>query len=538
MKIYQINGCKISDDPSLLSKVYKMNEELSNELTVLLSQATDADQKSIEKKFRKLSKKFPGIPQVRFFLAYSLSVQGKIEEFVSILEELIRDRPDYFPARILLAEKYISDINLGKVKELLGEDFDLRTFNPNREVFQIDEALGVFKIAVLYYCLTQNYDKALKFISFMDELDPEHPDTISIHNLFDSIMADLEEGNFGDITDEEDDLSADEGQSEFNRKPARPDFVFPMMQFFYQNGFEIPAGFLNSFMKCDRDICRQDLNLMLLDGLRRLDYFYSGRNKNENSLFVLHALYLLAEMEMTESLENVLSFFEVDEEVLGFYLGDHLTETIWQVFFKLGKNRIELLRHFMFNSENYAFARLTVSEALVQIALHYPEKRQDVLAIYQDLLNLFLEPKSDSEILSDSMFLVYFDISTARFFELDGLVESCFNKGLYDPVEFESFQDYLDLRLSDTNGGIKYPIPIGELYEYLNKTFGSPGDDDENFDDYDDYEDDFDEDVKTTEDLGIFKTYSTPLNVEKIGRNDPCSCGSGKKYKKCCGKGN
>jgi len=22
----------------------------------------------------------------------------------------------------------------------------------------------------------------------------------------------------------------------------------------------------------------------------------------------------------------------------------------------------------------------------------------------------------------------------------------------------------------------------------------------------------------------------------KIGRNDPCTCGSGKKYKKCCGK--
>jgi SEC-C motif-containing protein len=23
---------------------------------------------------------------------------------------------------------------------------------------------------------------------------------------------------------------------------------------------------------------------------------------------------------------------------------------------------------------------------------------------------------------------------------------------------------------------------------------------------------------------------------DKIGRNDPCPCGSGKKYKKCCGK--
>lgn len=26
------------------------------------------------------------------------------------------------------------------------------------------------------------------------------------------------------------------------------------------------------------------------------------------------------------------------------------------------------------------------------------------------------------------------------------------------------------------------------------------------------------------------------LTPEKIGRNEPCSCGSGKKYKKCCGK--
>jgi preprotein translocase subunit SecA len=26
------------------------------------------------------------------------------------------------------------------------------------------------------------------------------------------------------------------------------------------------------------------------------------------------------------------------------------------------------------------------------------------------------------------------------------------------------------------------------------------------------------------------------VNENKVGRNDPCTCGSGKKYKKCCGK--
>jgi len=30
------------------------------------------------------------------------------------------------------------------------------------------------------------------------------------------------------------------------------------------------------------------------------------------------------------------------------------------------------------------------------------------------------------------------------------------------------------------------------------------------------------------------KRTSSPKQVAKIGRNDPCSCGSGKKYKKCC----
>jgi preprotein translocase subunit SecA len=29
---------------------------------------------------------------------------------------------------------------------------------------------------------------------------------------------------------------------------------------------------------------------------------------------------------------------------------------------------------------------------------------------------------------------------------------------------------------------------------------------------------------------------SPKKDSDKIGRNDPCPCGSGKKYKKCCGK--
>ena len=38
----------------------------------------------------------------------------------------------------------------------------------------------------------------------------------------------------------------------------------------------------------------------------------------------------------------------------------------------------------------------------------------------------------------------------------------------------------------------------------------------------------------------IYKEYkqSLQVHVEHVGRNDPCPCGSGKKYKNCCGKNN
>jgi len=45
------------------------------------------------------------------------------------------------------------------------------------------------------------------------------------------------------------------------------------------------------------------------------------------------------------------------------------------------------------------------------------------------------------------------------------------------------------------------------------------------------------EERKTFENQGD-EVERKPIRVEKkVGRNDPCPCGSGKKYKKCCGKG-
>lgn len=41
---------------------------------------------------------------------------------------------------------------------------------------------------------------------------------------------------------------------------------------------------------------------------------------------------------------------------------------------------------------------------------------------------------------------------------------------------------------------------------------------------------------KRAEITKAYKKSKTVVKGQKIGRNDPCPCGSGKKYKKCCGR--
>jgi len=35
---------------------------------------------------------------------------------------------------------------------------------------------------------------------------------------------------------------------------------------------------------------------------------------------------------------------------------------------------------------------------------------------------------------------------------------------------------------------------------------------------------------------GRMRSHDPIVRGPKVGRNDPCPCGSGKKHKKCCGK--
>jgi hypothetical protein len=65
-------------------------------------------------------------------------------------------------------------------------------------------------------------------------------------------------------------------------------------------------------------------------------------------------------------------------------------------------------------------------------------------------------------------------------------------------------------------------------------------DEDDDFDEDDDDLDLFDSDLSPSSLPSLLDPYDPPVEQPyiappKVGRNDPCPCGSGKKHKKCCG---
>ncbi|MFQ5486674.1 MAG: DUF1186 domain-containing protein, partial [Desulfobacterales bacterium] len=106
---------------------------------------------------------------------------------------------------------------------------------------------------------------------------------------------------------------------------------------------------------------------------------------------VVHALYLLAHLKSEKSLALILEFLAQKQEIVDFWLSDFVSDEIWEVLFLLGKNQLQRLEGFILDQHKNVFSRLAVCTAIVQIALHYPAKKQKAIHIFRQLLNLKCE---------------------------------------------------------------------------------------------------------------------------------------------------
>ena len=154
--------------------------------------------------------------------------------------------------------------------------------------------------------------------------------------------------------------------------------------------------------------------------------------------------------------------------------------------------------------------------------MYYPESKQEVSNWYRDIFEYFISNKDDDSIIDVGLIgLMLCNVSTLNLVELAPIVYFLYENDLVDcsvigeGEVFELNRNILDGKRKIRSIFDKYNLVVGGRTNFANHG--------EREDFYPDeyYDDNFEQRI---------------LSEPKIGRNDPCFCGSGKKYKKCCGK--
>lgn len=133
--------------------------------------------------------------------------------------------------------------------------------------------------------------------------------------------------------------------------------------------------------------------------------------------------------------------------------------------------------------------------------------------------------------------VIYKDVLANKKTVISGVVSQLAASYDVRPVIFMGFLDGIltsltnEIKLEeiDENSEISLHIDFAELFKNMLKADA----------DYlytlEEWMDIFDEE-KQKELVDEYRRSRTVVKEAKIGRNEPCPCGSGKKYKKCCGK--
>jgi hypothetical protein len=320
----------------------------------------------------------------------------------------------------------------------------------------------------------------------------------------------------------------------------KPTFNHSEINALYENDFHIDREILKELLALPQESLIEDLETVLQDCINRYEYFCEveeeGSRDPHKFQFPLHALFLLADLEAEESLPAVLNLLRQEDELLDFWLGDHLTESYWRVIYHLGQHKLPELTAFLKEPDNDTFERHAIPSAMQQIALHQPERKAEIVEWYQDIFDFFLKNKEDDRIIDIELigFMVS-DCIEINATELTDIIELLFQNNLVETFVTGSWQSVKEDLSKKSRFSRKCEIfdDICDYYDHILKTWGyyrSEEDQPSERSINNSFSGPSDDDMVYKDDI----SQTFVRKDEKVGRNDPCPCGSGKKYKHCC----
>jgi uncharacterized protein YchJ len=218
----------------------------------------------------------------------------------------------------------------------------------------------------------------------------------------------------------------------------------------------------------------------------------------------IYALFLLAQFRERRAYPLIVNFFATPGEMALDVTGDVVTEYLARILASVCGGDDHLIKQLAENEAANQFVRGAALAALVCLVATGEKAREEVLAYYQTLL------QSDFSQYS-SFFCAEVVASTTDLYpeEIAEDIKATFAKGWVDETIID--RTYVERQLVQGKEAVVAKLHE-ERYQLIDDT------------------------VKELEWWACFQPPRIPREVKKkVGRNAPCPCGSGKKYKKCCG---
>lgn len=402
---------EITTDPEFMDEQNAITPELRKVLTPLYEEIFErkGNKKTIDR-ILKLIEKNPENPQLKNYLSVAYKESGNTEKAREVNKWIIAEHPDYLFGKLNRAAEFYENKEYEKMTEVLGRNMEIGELYPERQVFHLTEVTAFNRFAVMYFTATGNQEAAESRYEIMEKIAPDHPDTKkAFHYLLPGRM---EEG-IKRMKEEEKTKVRVKTRSIVNaeKKTKKPEFTHEEINLLYQRGLYIGKENLDKILALPRETLISDLDKVLQDLIWRYEYFktYSETNEwdEETMSFAIHAMYLLGELRAEESLDAVLEIFRQGEQFLDFWFNDFLTDNLWEPLYHIANNQTEKLKQFVVEPAIYTYIRSEISIVMHQIALHQPERKEEVIAWFKDVLQSFINSDiKDNVIDSDAVGLL------------------------------------------------------------------------------------------------------------------------------------
>jgi hypothetical protein len=486
---------------------------------------------ALVRRLEQLCRKYPTEAKIRNHLAAAYQYMGKESKATQTSRAIFRDFPDYLFARVNEVAFLLGKDQPDEALKLLGPRLSLTDLYPETELFHLSE-LRSFYHSVAMYHFYQDRDELADGVA--RHLLERHPDP---HPPLESLRKGIELKRMqGDLRrmDEEQArmIRVREGKKEENFSKELPKLNHRELEILYRRDYDLGKEKVEELLALPRVSLVADLEVILRDCFARTAYFQklARRSGNEHKLFgVIHALFLLGELEARESLAVVLETLEAHGEALEFWLGDGMDEDLWQPLYQLVGDDLERVTAWFLSPGRSHQARNLMSGAVVQGVFHQPERAGAIFEWLGGMLKALLEVSEEDNVydtrVAQELVAWMLDFCLKEHHEL---VLEFYGRPDYQQSFLGKLEEIEEDLLADPPEIKRDLLGIVKCYRRFTEPQKQNGG--------------FDRETMAARlkqlapDSQILKELSETSSTqsESAGRNDPCPCGSGKKYKKCC----